>query len=146
MTNSISTLLVRALSTLLLSLMFAASLADVMVETTAQLDVARVTFLLPHALKVGDSPALDVIVTPADGQPSPSNVRGRIGMPDMGHWITEESAMSYSSDGHQFAGDFPHPGIYRLRIWLDYEDGTTVKTAIDFTVASGHELAPEVVP
>ena len=67
-------------------------------------------------------------------------------MPDMGHWVTEESGVDFSSDGHQFAGDFPHPGIYRLRIWIDYADGTTIKTAIDFTVATGYELAPEIVP
>ena len=120
--------------------------ADVMLDTTAQLSQANVTFLLPHALKVGESPVLDVRVEPAEGQPTPTRVRGRIGMPDMGHWVTEESGVDFSSAGHQFGGEFPHPGVYRFRIWIDYSDGTTIKTAIDFTLATGYELAPEVVP
>ena len=64
----------------------------------------------------------------------------------MGHWVTEESGVDFSSAGHQFGGEFPHPGVYRFRIWIDYSDGTTIKTAIDFTLATGYELAPEVVP
>ncbi len=136
----------RLCTVALLVLPLGISAADVLVNMTARLTQANVTFLLPKAVKVGDSLVLDVMVEPAVGQPSPTKVRGRIGMPDMGHWVTEESGVDYSSGGHQFAGEFLHPGVYRFRIWIDYGDGTTVKTAIDFTVATGYELAPEVVP
>ena len=103
-------------------------------------------FCVTFGHAVGDSPLLDVIVEPNDGQAIPKKVRGRIGMPDMGHWMTEETAVGYSGNGHQFASDFPHPGVYRLRIWIDYEDGTTIKTAVDFTIADGYDLVLEVVP
>ena len=136
----------QTLCVLALYPIIASATADVMLDTTANLARANVTFLLPPALTVGDTPALDVMVKPGQGQPAPTQVRGRIGMPDMGHWITEETGVEFSSDGHQFSGEFPHPGVYRFRIWLDYEDGTTIKTAIDFTVATGHALEPEVVP
>ena len=136
----------KILSVLILVTTLTPVAADVMLDTTAQLTEAKVTFLLPPALKVGESPVLDVMVEPAEGQPTPTRVRGRIGMPDMGHWVTEESGMDFSSVGHRFDGEFPHPGVYRFRIWIDYSDGTTIKTAIDFTVANGYELTPEVVP
>ena len=144
--NRVDRAILRAFCGLVLYATVTGASPDAALDTTANLPQAQVTFLLPPALAVGDTPGLEVLVTPAQGQPPPARVRGRIGMPDMGHWITEEAGVDFSSDGHRFSGEFPHPGLYRFRIWLDYDDGATIKTAIDFTVATGHELLPQVVP
>lgn len=114
---------------------------------TASLSDAEVTFNLPKDLKIGDKPLLEVRVKPVAGQPTPSRVRARIGMPEMGHWVTEEASQAFSSDGtYRFDGDFPHPGVYRFRVWLDYADGRDSKAAVDFLVARDRALEPKIVP
>ena len=54
-----------------------------------------------------------------------------------------ELAYELTEAGRRAAG---MPGVYRLRIWLDYADGNEEKTAVDFTVAPGQSLDPKVVP
>ncbi len=106
-----------------------------------------IAFELDDSIEVGRPSELGVRVTTTPGQPIPSTVRGRIGMPQMGHWVTEEQPHPWSQAGiYRFPVSFPHPGIYRLRVWLDYPDGRDVKAALDVRVIPGQPLAPEVVP
>ena len=85
-------------------------------------------------------------MTPAAGQPTPSTIRGRFGMPDHGHWVTEEEAHDAQSPAPlAFTGEFPMHGRYRFRIWIDYPDGRTVKTAIDLWLEPERAIEPVVV-
>lgn len=111
----------------------------------AKLPQATVTMNIPAAIQVGEKHELTVAVDPRDGQPSPTTVRARLGMPGHGHWITEESSHAYGSGTLSFPGEFPMPGKYRFRVWLDFPDGGQSRTAVDFQVAPGHNMAPVVV-
>jgi len=97
-------------------------------------------------LNVGEKKSFSVTVSPADGQAPPTTVRGRFGMPDHGHWTSDEQANQFEGNEMTFDGEFPMPGLYRFRIWLDYADGRETKTAVDFTVAPDKPLDPKVVP
>ncbi|HEY5701091.1 MAG TPA: hypothetical protein VIT83_03280 [Gammaproteobacteria bacterium] len=108
---------------------------------------ARVLVEFPSAsLSVGERKPFTVKVAPTAGQIPPSRVRGRFGMPDHGHWVGDEQGSPYSDQAMTFEGEFPMPGVYRFRIWLDYADGRETKTAVDFTVEQDKPLDPKVVP
>jgi hypothetical protein len=114
---------------------------------TSEIPQASVKVAFPAAkLEVGDKAPFTVGVTPRPGQVAPAKVRGRFGMPDHGHWTSDEQAHEFNGDDLRFDGEFPMPGVYRLRIWLNYADGKEEKTAVDFTVAPGQALEPKVVP
>jgi hypothetical protein len=97
-------------------------------------------------IEVDDKATFTVVVAPRSGETKPAKVRGRFGMPDHGHWTSDEQAHEFNGEDLRFNGEFPMPGVYRLRIWLNYPDGTEKKTAVDFTVAPGESLDPKVVP
>jgi hypothetical protein len=114
---------------------------------TSEIPQARVKVTFPAAnLDVGDKAPFIVEVTPAAGQAQPATIRARFGMPDHGHWTSDEQAHEFNGDEISFEGEFSMPGVYRLRIWLNYADGTEKKTAVDFTVAPEQSLDPKVVP
>ena len=47
---------------------------------------------------------------------------------------------------HGFETLYPMAGTYRLRIWLVYEDGRTVKSGVDMDVESGKPLSLRPAP
>lgn len=113
---------------------------------TAELAEAEVTVTLPGTIGVGDTVPLEVFVKPMAGQPEPNAVRARFGMPDHGHWVTEEVGHPFTGQNAlSFSGAFPMSGRYRFRIWLDYPDGHNAKTAVDFSVSSEKDLDPGIV-
>ena len=118
------------------------------VEIESSVDGAAVLVDVPaESIAVGAKARFGVTVTPAAGQPTPSTIRGRFGMPDHGHWVTEEEAHDAQSPAPlAFTGEFPMHGRYRFRIWIDYPDGRTVKTAIDLWLEPERAIEPVVVP
>ena len=92
-------------------------------------------------------------------------------MPNHGHWVADEAWSGYAAGrvvefrgtacGDSARGTnrapgamcldewahslFPMKGVYRLRVWLDFPDRDTVKTAVDFTVSPGDPLSPRLV-
>ena len=121
--------------------------ADEPPVVTAELKEGAVTVMFPtSAFKLGYDQPFKVLVKPAADQLPPATVRGRFGMPDMGHWVTDEQAQPFSDNGMEFVlNDIHHTGVYRFRIWLDYADGHQTKTAVDFKIMSDQGLDPEVV-
>ena len=114
---------------------------------TSEITQASVKVTFPAAnLEVGDKAPFIVGVSPAAGQKQPARIRARFGMPDHGHWTSDEQTHEFNGDDLSFEGEFPMPGVYRLRIWLNYADGTEKKTAVDFTVVPEQSLDPKVVP
>lgn len=113
---------------------------------TAELAEAELIVTLPGTIGVGDTVSLEVSVKPAAGQPEPKAIRARLGMPNHGHWVTEEATHPFTAqDVRSFTGAFPMSGVYRFRIWLDYADGRDAKTAVDFTVSPEKQLDPAIV-
>jgi hypothetical protein len=110
-----------------------------------RVDGASVRMAIPMDGGVGSKPPLGIQVTPdASGTP-PSKIRARLGMPDHGHWITEESS-SPMKDTIVHQGDLPMAGLYRLRVWLDYPDGRVVRTGADFLVDDLKTHVPTPAP
>lgn len=121
--------------------------ADEPPVVTSELAEGAVTVLFPaSAFELGDDELFRVVVKPAEGKLPPQTVRGRFGMPDIGHWVTDEQTQPFSDDGMEFLlNDIHHTGVYRFRIWLDYADGHETKTAVDFNVMSDQGPDPKVV-
>ena len=117
-------------------------------ELVATLEDATVRVRVPvESVVLGAEAEFEVTVEPHDGRTPPTTVRGRLGMPDHGHWLTaEESKTVATTSTLSFSGEFPMYGLYRFRIWLDYEGGRTVKTAVDFDLQPQRQIEPEVVP
>ena len=112
----------------------------------AELPEGTVTVMFPAAaLEVGDQKLFKVMVNPAPDKAPPTTIRGRFGMPYMGHWVTEEQSQTYSEDGVEFMSNISMYGVYRFRIWLDYDEGPGAKTAVDFKVMVDEGLDAEVV-
>ena len=112
----------------------------------SELTEGTVTVMFPaSSFEVGDQKPFKVMVTPAEGKNAPKTVRGRFGMPYMGHWVTDEQSQVFSEDGVEFMSNIAMRGVYRFRIWLDYANGHQTKTAIDFKVMANKGLEAEVV-
>ncbi len=102
-------------------------------QVHADVDGFRVTTTAPQAkVTVGKSSHLLVAVAPLAGGPAPVAVRARLGMPDHGHWVTEEVRQPVADEPLRFETEFPMTGRYRFRIWLEFAGGETT-TAVDFT-------------
>jgi hypothetical protein len=108
-------------------------------------DVVVQTAFASRGLEVGQTTSFAVSVS-SEGAELPTAVRARLGMPDHGHWITEEQRQEPVAEDvpMEVAGALPMPGLYRLRIWLEYPDRES-KTAVDFTIPD-KRVRPEVVP
>ena len=104
--------------------------------------VTLVVTLPAEAIAVNDQGTFLVAVDA--GSEVPVAVRGRRGMPEHGHWITEELRQPYTGAPLEFAGSFPMTGRYRLRLWLELGDHEA-KIAIDFAVPAS-PIVPEVAP
>lgn len=112
----------------------------------SELPEGTVTVMFPaSSFEVGDQKPFKVMVTPAEGKDAPKTVRGRFGMPYMGHWVTDEQSQAFSDGGVEFMSNISMRGAYRFRIWLDYADGHAAKTAVDFKVMADEGLGAEVV-
>ena len=112
----------------------------------AELAEGTVTVMFPAtSFAVGDQKPFKVMVTPGAGKDAPQTVRGRFGMPYMGHWVTDEQSQAYSSNGMEFMSNISMNGVYRFRLWLDYADGHQTKAAVDFKVIADEDLGAEVV-
>ena len=112
----------------------------------SELPEGTVTVMFPAAgFEVGDQKPFKVMVTPAEGKEAPKTLRGRFGMPYMGHWVTDEQSQAFSDEGVEFISNISMRGAYRFRIWLDYADGHGAKTAVDFKVMVDEGLGAEVV-
>lgn len=113
---------------------------------TAELPEGTVTVMFPaSSLAMGDQKPFKVMVKPEPGKDAPQKVRGRFGMPYMGHWVTDEQSQTFSTGGMEFMSNIAMNGIYRFRLWLDYADGHQAKVAVDFKVAADEPLGAEVV-
>lgn len=113
---------------------------------TAELAQGTVTVKFPvSSFEVGDQKPFKVLVEPAPGNAPPAAVRGRFGMPYMGHWVTEEQSQAFAQGGMEFMSNIEMYGVYRFRIWLDYADQPAAKTAFDFKVMANQPLDAEVV-
>lgn len=122
------------------------SIAEELPVLHSELPRGTVTIAFPaSSFSVGDQKPFRVTVTPAEGQSAPLRVRARFGMPYMHHWVTDEESHAYSDEGVEFASNITMPGVYRFRVWLDYDDGQQAKTAVDFKVMADEGLDPEVV-
>ena len=111
----------------------------------AELPEGTVTVTFPAvSFEVGDEKPFKVMVSPAPGKSPPDTVRGRFGMPYMGHWVTDEQTQTYSEAGMEFMSNIAMYGVYRFRIWLDYAGGVGAKTAVDFKVMADKGLEAEV--
>ena len=109
---------------------------DGLVEVTTTLRRSR--------LRVGQAMDMEVATAPVSQTgPRPVAVSTRLGMPDHGHWITGEVRHAAGDDPVSSAGEFPMSGRYRLRIWVDLDDGSRVTTAVDFHVPASR-LEPVV--
>ncbi|MDH3281994.1 MAG: hypothetical protein OEQ18_12830 [Gammaproteobacteria bacterium] len=152
----IRTKLLSLTATLSLFVVSAPALADhsVGIETEG----AAITVSIPDDTKPGDLGPVRVVVEPVAGAQAPKTIRARVGMPGHGHWIGEEGALAFSAGTIEFAagkcGDppvpsagvmclpewfdalFPMEGQYRIRVWLDYADGRTATSAVDFDLES----------
>ena len=127
-------------------LIFTPTHADESPVLKSELPEGTVTVMFPaSSFEVGDQKAFKVMVTPAEGKDAPKTVRGRFGMPYMGHWVTEEQSQTFSDAGIEFMSNIAMRGVYRFRIWLDYADGHGTKTAVDFKVMANRGLEAEVV-
>ena len=112
----------------------------------SELAEGTVTVMFPaSSFEVGDQKPFRVMVTPAEGKDAPKTLRGRFGMPYMGHWVTDEQSQVFSEEGVEFMSNISMRGVYRFRIWLDYADGHQSKTAVDFKVMANRGLEAEVV-
>lgn len=112
----------------------------------AELPEGTVTVMFPAAkFEVGEQKTFKVMVNPAPGKTPPHTVRGRFGMPYMGHWVTDEQSQAYAEEGMEFISNIAMNGVYRFRIWLDYTDSPGAKTAVDFKVMLDAGLDAEVV-
>lgn len=112
----------------------------------AELPEGTVTVMFPTSgLEVGDQKPFKVMVEPAPGKAPPHTVRGRFGMPYMGHWVTDEQSQVYAEEGMEFTSNILMYGVHRFRIWLDYADQPGAKTAVDFKVMMDSGLDAEVV-
>jgi len=100
---------------------------------TADVDgLVRVTTSLERArVRVGRTISVTVEVEALPGEPAPVAVRGRLGMPDHGHWVTDETRLVVGGEPLRFAGEIPMTGKYRFRIWVELPNGETT-TAVDF--------------
>ena len=137
---------IRSLTFLLMVVLASYVSADEPPVLKSELPEGTVTVMFPAAsFEVGDQKPFKVMVTPAEGKEAPKTVRGRFGMPYMGHWATDEQSQAYSEAGMEFMNSVPMMGVYRFRIWLDYADGHGAKTAVDFKVMADEGLGAEVV-
>lgn len=104
--------------------------------------VSLVVTLPAEVLSVND---VGTFVVAVDGKGAvPLAVRARLGMPEHGHWITEELRQPYAGAPLEFPGSFPMTGRYRLRLWIELADHEG-KIAVDFAVP-GSPVVPEVAP
>ena len=112
---------------------------------TATLDKAYVSISMSDENpRAGDEGEFTVPVLPREDAVLPVRVRARLGMPMMFHWTTEESGQTFhTQQALTFPAAFPMYGKYRFRVWIDYPDGHTDKTALDFMLDG--ESAPEPV-
>jgi len=116
-------------------------------ELVTRVDGASVRMAIPKDAAVGSRPSLGVQVTPTAGADvSPSQVRMRLGMPEHGHWITEEATSPMSDAELVHPAQLPMNGLYRFRVWLDYPDGRVVRTGADFQVDDLKTHAPTPAP
>lgn len=134
----------------LISLFVLAWCTSVLAETPpvlkSELAEGTVTVVFPaSSFEVGDQKPFKVRVEPAPGKAAPNRVRGRFGMPYMGHWVTDEQSHTYAGDGMEFKSNIAMNGVYRFRIWLDYSDGSGAKTAVDFKVMADEGIDAKVV-
>lgn len=114
-------------------------------SVTAEVDglVGVTTTLKRGRLEVGQSMDFEVSVAPLAGSSArPVAVRARLGMPDHGHWITDEKRQEVGDAPLVFAGEYPMTGKYRVRLWIELAEGD-VTTAVDFEVP-GTPLQPVV--
>ena len=134
----------------LITVLGAISLDAAAVDLVTNVDGAEVQVSVAvESIVVGARADFLVTVTPVDGQSIPNRVRGRFGMPDHGHWTTDEQTyvtVPGAHSGMKFSGEFPMRGHYRFRIWIDYPDGRTVKTAVDFSLETDQPVEPMIVP
>ncbi|GEM_PF-2117025 len=115
-------------------------------SATAEVDgrVTVTTTLSRGRLRVGQPMAFAIRVEPAGAEAArPMAIRARLGMPDHGHWITEETRKELDGGAASFDGEFPMSGKYRLRLWIELQGGEQVTTAVDFW-APAEQLEPVV--
>ena len=111
----------------------------------AKLAQATVTMSVPKSMSVGDAGTLHLRVAPVPGAMMPVRVRARLGMPNHGHWVSEEANYPFSTDELQFDAEIPMHGRYRFRVWLDFDGGDTVRTGVDFDLNANDVSMPVVV-
>lgn len=138
------------------TMLIGSSLAFADYSLTTKVDGMEVTISLPEGVQTGESQAVSIKVNPAPDKPHPQTVRARVGMPAHGHWIADEGSHPFDANAMQFVADkcegkqktngimclpkwfdvlFPMEGKYRLRVWVDYPDGGTETSAVDFELA-----------
>jgi hypothetical protein len=105
-----------------------------------------VAMFVPEGVHVGLTAPLRVRVAPDEDAETPRVVRVRVGMPEHGHWVSEEAFGRANGESIRHDTDLPMPGLYRLRVWLDYPDGTTLRTGADFYVGAESARAPRLAP
>jgi hypothetical protein len=143
----------RSIARSLLALALAASAGSLPAASHAEthelftrVDGARVQMQIPASPHVGGTTDLEIRVIPEPGATPPAQVRTRLGMPDHGHWITEEAVSRDVANPVHHRADLPMGGVYRLRVWLDYPDGRVLRTGADFDVDHGRTGAPRPAP
>ena len=96
-------------------------------------------------LTVGAESSFEVTLH-ADADAAPNMLRARLGMPDHGHWITEEkSYVVVPEQSYLFPAAVPMFGKYRFRIWMQFGDGHEEKTGIDILLLEGQPMSAQVI-
>lgn len=136
------------------------ALAGASVDITTE--AAAITLSIPNDTQPGESGPVGVFVRPNEGAQPPTAIRLRVGMPAHGHWIAEEGAQPFAPGRLEFSAAkcaappqsssgimclpkwfdtlFPMDGRYRIRVWLDYPNGHTVTSAVDFDLADDKSI------
>ena len=115
-------------------------------ELVTRVDGARVQMQIPADARIGSTSQMAIRVIPEPGVQTPRQVRTRLGMPHHGHWISDEAATTDVAEPVVHTSELPMGGVYRLRVWLDYPDGRTVRTGADFKVDDSRTHAPTPAP
>ncbi len=139
-----------ARSLLLVCVSFFAAVARAEHAVDLSVEGGLINVSLPSHVKVGVSVPVRVAVR-SESQ-DPVAVRARVGMPAHGHWIGAEGRRDFAPTDLEFVGEkcgsppvsagvmclpdwfdvlFPMEGHYRIRVWLDYDDGRTSTAAAD---------------
>ncbi|MBI2570598.1 MAG: TlpA family protein disulfide reductase [Candidatus Schekmanbacteria bacterium] len=93
----------------------------------------------PERVAVGQVVEVSLDLTTRGANPAPLAIRTRFGMPEHGHWLDEAQRKLFHGAAITFDSRLPMPGLYRLRIWLEFEDGEE-NLGVDFAVPG--ELQP----